>query len=194
MAVPGFGHLHVYTADVLGRKWLSLASHPWLRKRTGDFWRRWRLGALAARQLDPLQDANVGHPDVCMADLTGRKWLSLASAVADLTGRKWLSLASQHQLPDPARRTRNTLQPKLARQLHQPPAKVFGRARSSWRNHTAAQNPQPGNADHHPLALPDLRQQARESAGVQERPRHQRDQHQSPPNTTPWARRSTRSP
>jgi len=32
MAVPGFGHLHVYTADVLGRKWLSLASlgRKWL--------------------------------------------------------------------------------------------------------------------------------------------------------------------
>jgi len=31
-----------------------------------------------ARSLDPLQDAPVGHPDVYTADLTGRKWLSLA--------------------------------------------------------------------------------------------------------------------
>ena len=51
LAVPGFAFwLSLASAGLTGRKWLSVAST------LGDFWRRWRLDALAARQLDPLQD------------------------------------------------------------------------------------------------------------------------------------------
>jgi len=56
------------------------------------------LGALVALQLNPLQDAIAGIPYAYAADLTVRKWLSVAFGPW-LSGpwpsvRKWLSLAS----------------------------------------------------------------------------------------------------